>query len=79
MTEQSCPIYVNIVTNPLPSIGIENATKNITVGNKLKVSKPKDDIQQALEKIQKALQEVLMDLSEPRPDVTSTSCCEQRI
>ena len=47
--------------------------------HKLKVSKPKDDLQQALEKIQKALQEVLMDLSEPRPDVTSTSCCEQRI
>lgn len=45
--------------------------------HKLKVSKPKDDIHQALEKIQKALQEVLADLSQS--DVASTSCCEQCI
>jgi len=42
---------------------------------KLMVSKPKDDIHQALEKIQKALQEVLKDLSQS--DVVSY--CEQCI
>ena len=76
--EQTCLIYVNIATNPLTTIGIEIVMKNITCWkHKLKVSKPKDDIHQALEKIQKALQEVLADLSQS--DVASTSCCEQCI